>query len=132
MDHVPPVKANKKVMFVKSCLKSMGSVVCTAPTGVTIANMSSKGKNTAVNKFNNDRYTLDPRHLYIDTCATYHACFVKEIISKVHGSDITFTDSYNDVTTVTTTRRCWGKVEVWLNEKGITNILSVPIHESAG
>ena len=42
------------------------------------------------------------------------------------------TGSCNDGTTSTNTQGWYGEFKVWLNEMGITNILSIPMLENAG
>ena len=44
----------------------------------------------------------------------------------------TMNGSYNVGTALTNTKRWYGDFEVWLNKKGIVNLLSIPMLEAAG
>jgi hypothetical protein len=61
-----------------------------------------------------------------------HTFFVKEFLSKVHTGTATMKGSRNAVTVSTNTRGWYGEFKVWLNTKGIANLLSIPMLEEAG
>eukprot|EP00957_Ditylum_brightwellii_P182512 13902758-Ditylum_brightwellii.AAC.1 len=57
------------------------------------------------------RFTLDPHKLCLDSCATYHSAFVRDMLS--------------DVKTIGTEKGAYGLWSFWLNKKGIVNLLSI-------
>jgi hypothetical protein len=62
----------------------------------------------------------------------YHSLVIKEFLSDVHKDKSTMNGSFNAGTVSTSTKGWYGNVEVWLNKKGITNLLSIPMLEAAG
>ena len=86
--HLPMVKVDEKPAFVTNCMKIMN-------LAVVLANVSSRGAKTAVKKSEDDRYTLDLRKLYLDSCATYHYFFAKEFLDSIKDGGTTLTGSCN-------------------------------------
>ena len=85
------------------------------------------------------RVTLDPWKIYLNSYATYHTFFVKELLARVQKVKDTMTGSCNSGTTSTNTQGWYGEFKVWLNEMGIANLLSIlmlensiPMLENAG
>ena len=97
-----------------------------------MANASGKSVKTAINKSKDNRYIVDRWKLYLDSCATYHSFFVEKFLTNVQDGNTTLTGSCNASTAVTNTRGLRDKFKVWLNKQGISNLLSVPMLESAG
>ena len=78
-----------------------------------------------------DRFTLDNWKWYLDSCTTYHTFFVREFLDIVSFDKTSMNGSCN-VGTVTTNSRGWyDEFKVWLNERGIANLLSIPMLENA-
>jgi len=85
------------------------------------------GEKPVLTEMATDRFTLDWWKCYLDSCATYHTFFVKEFLSKVHTGTATMKGSCNAGTVSTNTRGWYGEFKVWLNTKGIANLLSIPM-----
>ena len=85
--------------------------------GVALTDMKSRG---------NKRSTLDWWNLYLDSCASYHTFFVKELLMKIYEGAGAINGNCNAGTTRITKRGYCRKLRVWLNEKGITNVISIP------
>ena len=78
------------------------------------------------------RYTLDPHKAYLDSMASHHSFYMRTYLKKVFQSKTTMSTSCNAGQTETNTRGWYGDFEVWLNEQGIANLLSLPALEDAG
>ena len=118
-------KAEEKPTFVKNCTRNLTSVVA-------LASPNNKSAKTVITKPEDNRYTLDRWKLYLDSCATYHSFFAKEYLCWIEEGSTTLSGSCNTGTAVTNTRGWWGEFQAWLNEKGIANLLSIPMLEAAG
>ena len=78
------------------------------------------------------RTTLDRNKAYLDTCASYHTFFAPEFLTNISDSP-TFMKGCCNARTISTSRQVsYGRSRVWLNERVIANLLSVPILEEAG
>ena len=102
----------------------------TAPIEVAMANASVRSVNTAIKKSKDNRHMLDQWKWYLDSWATYHSFSNKIFLTNVKDGDTPLIISGSASTTVTNTRGWWGEFEAWLDEQGITNLLSVPMLES--
>ena len=80
------------------------------------------------------RLTLEWWKCYLDSCASYHTFFLKEFLKlkNIQESEATMTGRCNTVTTRTNKRGSYEDFKVWLNEKGITNLISIPMLEASG
>ena len=78
------------------------------------------------------RDTLDWWKLYLDSCATFHTSFVRDMLSDVYKSEVTLHGSCNAGTTISSEKGYLGPFDLWLNEKGIANLLSIPQLEEEG
>ena len=89
-------------------------------------------KKPVLAKLHTDRFTLDNWKFYLDSCATYHTFFVREFLDRVYSVKTYMNGSCNSGTVTTNTRGWYGKLKVWINERGISNLLSIPMLEDAG
>ena len=90
------------------------------------------GENPILIELPTDRFTLDWWKCYLDSCATYHTFFIEEFLADVHKGETTMNGSCNAGTVSTNTKGWYGGFQVWLNQKGIANLLSIPMLEEAG
>ena len=118
-NHRPMVNVDKKSDFVKNCGKGIHLVI-------TLTSSSSRSTETTFKKSKDNRYTLGMWKLYLDSCATYHYFFAKELLTNIKNDDTILTDRCNAGTTVTNTRGWWGEFKAWINDQGITNLLPTP------
>ena len=79
-----------------------------------------------------DRFTLDNWKCYLDSCATYHNFFVREFLDRVFSGKTTMNGSCNAGTVTTNIKGWYSEFKVWLNERGIANLLSITMLEDAG
>ena len=68
----------------------------------------------------------------MDSCASYHTFFVKEFLKNIQEGGATMTGRCNTDTTRTSKRGSYGDFKVWLNKKGIANLISIPMLEASG
>ena len=80
-------------------------------------------------KLHTDIFTLDDWKCYLDICATYHTFFVREFLDIVSSGKTAINGICNAGTVTTNTRGWYRKFKVWLNERGVANLLSIPILE---
>ena len=78
------------------------------------------------------RITLDENKLYLDSCATYHTAFVRERLDRVENAGVTLRGNCNAGVTASSEKGWLGDFHMWLNEKGIANLLSLPQLERDG
>ena len=69
---------------------------------------------------------------YLDSCASYHTFFSEEFLTDIKESDTTMTGRCNAVTKVTKMKGTYGDFQVWLNRKGIENLISVSMMGESG
>ena len=96
VEDAPIIKAEEKAVFVKNYTKNLHLVVA-------LASANSKSVKAIPDKSEDNRYTLDRRELYLNSCATYHSFFTKEFLWSINNGDTTLTGSCNAGTTVTNT-----------------------------
>ena len=77
------------------------------------------------------RCTLIWWKCYLHSYATYHSFFMEEVLCDVKEGKSTMNGSCNASTVSTNTKGWYWDFEVWLNTKGITNLLLVPMLEAA-
>merc|ERR1711957_654288 len=78
------------------------------------------------------RRTLHRHKLYLDSCATYHVFFAIEFLDRIFKSRSSMNGNCNAGSVSTNLKGMWGKFQVWVNENGIANLLSIPMLEKAG
>ena len=78
------------------------------------------------------RFTLTWWKCYLESCASYHSFFIEEFLRNIKKGKSTMEGSCNAGTVSTSTKGWYGDFEVWLNKKGIANLLSIPMQEAAG
>ena len=78
------------------------------------------------------RITLEWWKCYIDSCASYHNCFAKMFLKNIKEGGGTMTGSSNVGTTKITKKGSYGDLQVWLNEQGVANLISIPMFEADG
>ena len=69
---------------------------------------------------------------YLDICASYRTFFSKELLTDIKESDATMTSRCNAGTAFTKMKVTYGYFQVWLNEKGITNLIYIRMLEASG
>ena len=69
---------------------------------------------------------------YLDSCVLYHTFFSEEFLMDIEERDAAITGRYNAGTTVRKMKRTYGDFQVWLNNKVITKLISVPMMEASG
>ena len=78
------------------------------------------------------RFTLDLYKLYLDSCATYHSAFVRNMLNDVKTVGMILQGNCNAGVSASNERGIYGLWSFWLNEKGIANLLSIPQLEKDG
>ena len=78
------------------------------------------------------RFTLNPHNLYLDSCATYHSAFVRDMLSNVKTGNTVLQGQCNSGVSTSAEKGVYGQWAFWLNEKGIANLLSIPQLEKDG
>ena len=78
------------------------------------------------------RFTLDPHKLYLDSCATYHSAFVRDMLNDVKTVGMVLQGNCNAGVSTSKEKGAYGLWSFWLNEKGIANLLSIPQLEKDG
>ena len=84
-----------------------------------------------------EKHTLCWWKCYLDICASYHTFFSEEFLVDVKESDATMTGRCNAGrcnagTTVTKMKGTYSDFQVWLNKKGIANLISISMLEASG
>ena len=93
--------------------------------GVNLANVDPES--------NRRRIKLSPFKLYLDSCATYHTMFETLWLENIHKVDRVMQGHCNaGVTTSDTVGELFGLFKVWINGKGIANLLPIPQLEEDG
>lgn len=105
---------------VKKCAKER--------VGTVSVNKESKG----YPKIKYGRYTLDWWKCYLESCASYYTFFVRKFLCHVQDSSSTMNGRCNAGTVLLRQKGWYKKFQVWLNENGIVNLLSIPMLEEAG
>ena len=79
-----------------------------------------------------ERMTLDTWKLYLDSCATYHSAFVDWMLDNVREVNAVLKGNCNAGVTTSSVKGYYGLFDMWLNKKGIANLLSIPQLERDG
>ena len=78
------------------------------------------------------RFTLHPHKLYLDSCATYHSTFVRDMLSNSKIGNTVLQGQCNAGVSISQEKGVYGIWTFWLNKKGIANLLSIPQLEKDG
>ena len=106
------------------------STVCTKENGTVPLDMG--GEKPVLSELHTYRFTLDNWKCYLDICATYHTFFVGDFLDIVYSGKTAMNGSCNAGTVTTNTKGWYNEFKVWINERGISNLLSIPMLEDAG
>ena len=87
------------------------------------------GKKPVLSELHTERFNLDNWKCYLDICATYHTFFVMEFLDRVYSGKKATNGSCNTGTVTTNTRGWYNEFKVWLNKRGISNLLSTHMFE---
>ena len=71
------------------------------------------------------RSTLENWKCYLDSCTTYHNFFFREFLYRVSLVKTDMNGRCNASTVTTNTKGLYGEFKVWLNERGIANLLYI-------
>ena len=110
--------------------KNKGTVHTAKSNDTVPLDMGSK--KTVLVEIPTDRFNLEKWKCYLESCATYHTLFVREFLDRVYWGKTAMNGSCNYGTVTNNTRGWYGKFKVWLNEKGIANLLSISMLEYSG
>ena len=83
-------------------------------------------------KMQSRRNTLDWWKCYLDSCASYHTFFVREFLKNIEEDGSTMDGNCNAGSVLLKQKGWYKNFQVWLNEQGIVNLLSIPMLEEAG
>ena len=72
------------------------------------------------------RFTRDPYKLYLDSCATYHSAFVRNMLNDAKTVGTILQGKCNTGVSASNEKGIYRLCSFWLNEKGIANLLSIP------
>ena len=64
--------------------------------------------------------------MYLDSCASYHTFFVKGFLMNIYEGTGAMNGNCNAGTTRIIKQGYYSKLRVWLNENGISNLISIP------
>ena len=78
------------------------------------------------------RKTLPWWALFLDSCATYHSMFATKFLTKVHEASDHLKGHCNAGVLVCEKQGYYGPFKMWLNPKGIADLLSIPQLEADG
>ena len=71
------------------------------------------------------RLTLTWWKCHLDSCTCYHSFFVEEFLRDIREGKSTMEGSCNAGIVLINTKGWYGDFEVWLNNKGIANLLLI-------
>ena len=75
---------------------------------------------------------MSKNNLFLDSCATYHLTFVDWCLKNIHGVERFLKGHCNAGVTLCKEQGYYGAFKMWLNRKGIANLLSIPQLERDG
>ena len=110
----------------------MNSKAVLYPTSADAENtvlLDMGNKNPVLVELHADRFTLDNYKCYLDSCATYHTFFVREFLDRFSLGKTAMNGSCNTGTVTNNTTSWYGEFKVWLNKRGISNLLSTHMFE---
>ena len=82
-------------------------------------------------KMRSRRHALDWWKCYLDSCASYHTFFVREFLKNVEEDGSTINGNCNAGSVLLKEKGWYKNFQVWLNKRGIVNLLSIPMLEEA-
>lgn len=85
-----------------------------------------------VAKMGKNRNTLDWFKCYLDSCTTYHTFLHPKSLTDIKEGDSVMNGRCNAGVTSINKQGMYGNFKVWLNERGIANLLSIPTLEEDG
>ena len=110
--------------------KNKGTLPTVKSKGTIPLDMGSK--KPVLSELPTDRFTLDKWKCYFDNWATYHTFFVVEFLDRVYSGETAINGSCNAGKVAINARGWYGKFKVWLNKRGISNLVYIPMLEDAG
>ena len=133
-DCIKLITASKKSRSVKIAKQSRSACALKTPRSAVkgVLHQETETGRTPQGPAAERQDTLAPWKLYLDSCATYHAFFDKRFLRDVKEGSSVMNGRCNAGTTRTNKRGMWEGFQVWLNEHGIANLLSIPMLEKAG
>ena len=78
------------------------------------------------------RNTLDRWKCYLDSCALYHTFFVREFLKNIKEDGSTMDGNCNAGSVLLKEKGWYKNFQVWLNDRGTVNLLSIPMLEETG
>ena len=78
------------------------------------------------------RRTLEWWKAYLDSCASYHTFFSKVHLKSIKEGGGTMTGNCNAGTTHIRKKGYFGDLQVWLNEQGVANLISISMLKKDG
>ena len=78
------------------------------------------------------RFTLDAYKIYFESCATYHSSFVRWMLGNGHQVITLIQGNCNVGASTSYEKGFFGLWDLWINEQGIANLLSIPKLEKDG
>ena len=78
------------------------------------------------------RSTLDWWKCYLNSCVSHHTFFVREFLKNTEEDGTTMDGNCNTGSVLLEEKGWYKNFQVWLNEQGIVNLLSIPMLEEAG
>ena len=70
--------------------------------------------------------TLNNNYAYLDSCSSYNQFITDEFLDNVRNTGTVLKGRCNAGVSTTNQQGKYGELDVWLNRKGIANILSIP------
>ena len=83
-------------------------------------------------KMQSRRHTLDWWKSYLDSCASYHTFFFRKFLKNIKEDGSTMDGNCNVGSVLLKEKGRYKNFQVWLNERGVVDLLSVPMLEEAG
>ena len=78
------------------------------------------------------RFALDVHKLYLYSCATYHASYVRYMLGHLHQFITVLKGNCNAGVSTSDEKGFFGLWDFWINEQVIANLLSIPQLEKYG
>ena len=97
--------------------------------GVTILSPAADKEGVAKKKVGHKHcghVSLDPNKVFLDSATTYHSIFVTWGLNNICKLNTVIRGNCNAGVTKSIRKGMLGLFDMWINEKGITNILSIP------
>ena len=75
---------------------------------------------------------MDPNKIYLDSADTTHSMFVTKCLKNIRKRNTVLRGNCNAGVTTSTRKGVLGLFYMWINKKGIANLLSTPQLEDDG